>query len=621
MSSTSASNTILKTLRQKNPKLVLLECCSNVGDLKIIHAHMLRTHVFFDVFASSRLVAFCIDSKTNLLHYAIRVVSQIQTPNLFIYNALIRGCSTSENPSNSFHYYIKAQRFGLLPDNITHPFLVKACGQLENAVMGMQAHGQVIKHGFEQDCYVQNSLVHMYATVGDINAARRIFKRMCRFDVVSWTCMIAGYQRCGDVESARELFDRMPEKNLVTWSTMISGYARNSRFDEAIELFEALQAEGVVANETVMVGVIYSCAHLGALAMGEKAHEYVVRNNLSLNLILGTALVDMYAKCGNMEKAVQVFEQLREKDVLCWTALIAGMAMHGYAEKALVCFSEMLTERLVPRDITFTAVLTACSHGGMVDRGLEIFESMKRDHGLEPRLEHYGCMVDLLGRAGKLAEAEKFVLEMPVKPNAPIWGALLGACRIHRNVEVGERVGKILVQMQPEHSGYYVLLSNIYARTNKWKEVTIMRQMMKEKGVRKPPGYTMIEIDRKIHEFTIGDRTHPEIEEIERMWEDIVQKIKLAGYVGNTAETLFDIDEEEKEDALHRHSEKLAIAYGIMKNRARTPIRIVKNLRVCEDCHTATKLISKVFKVELIVRDRNRFHHFKEGGCSCMDYW
>ncbi|XP_027353451.1 pentatricopeptide repeat-containing protein At5g06540 [Abrus precatorius] len=620
MSSTSASNTILETLRLKSPKLVLLECCSKLGDLKIIHAHMLRTHVFFDVFAVSRLVAFCINS-TNLLHYAIKVASQIQNPNLFIYNALIRGCSTSENPSNSFHYYIKAQRFGLFPDNITHPFLVKACTQLESAAMGMQAHGQIIKYGFEQDCYVQNSLVHMYATVGDIKAARSIFQRVHRFDIVSWTCMIAGYHRCGDVVAARELFDRMPEKNLVTWSTMFSGYARNNCFDKAVELFEVLQAEGVVANETVMVGVISSCAHLGALDMGEKAHEYVMRHNLTLNLILGTAIVDMYARCGNVQKAVQVFEQLPEKDVLCWTALIAGLAAHGYAETALEYLSEMVRTGLVPRDITFTAVLTACSHGGLVERGLEIFESMKRDHGVEPRLEHYGCMVDLLGRAGKLTEAENFVLKMPVKPNAPIWGALLGACRIHRNVEVGERVGKILIQMEPEHSGYYVLLSNIYARTNKWKDVTIMRRMMKEKGVRKPPGYSLIEVDGKIHEFTIGDKTHPEIEKIERVWEDILQQIKLAGYVENTAETLFDIDEEEKEDALHRHSEKLAIAYGIMNIRPPTPIRIVKNLRVCEDCHTATKLISKVFKVELIVRDRNRFHHFKEGTCSCMDYW
>ncbi|MED6106203.1 Pentatricopeptide repeat-containing protein [Stylosanthes scabra] len=616
-----APNSVLKTLRLKNPKLVLLESCSNLIDLKIIHGYMLRTHFFFDVFAASRLIALCADSNKNLLHYAVRLFPQIENPNLFIFNALIRGCSTSDDPARSFRYYIQSQRIGLLPDNITYPFLVKACAQLGDAVMGTQAHGQIIKHGFERDCYAQNSLVHMYAIVGDLNSARCVFEEISGFDVVSWTSMIAGYHKQGDVDSARELFDIMPERNLVTWSTMISGYARNNRFDKAVELFRVLQNEGVVANETVMVGVISACAHLGALAIGEEAHEYVLRNGLSLNLILGTAIVDMYARCGNIAKAIRVFEQLPEKDALCSTALIAGLAMHGHAEKALWYFSEMVKCGLVPRDITFTAVLTACSHGGLVDRGMEIFENMKQDHGIEPRLEHYGCMVDLLGRAGRLAEAEKFVLEMPMKPNAPIWGALLGACRIHRNAEIGERVGKILIEMKPEHSGYYVLLSNIYARTNKWRDVTIMREMMKEKGVRKPPGYSLIEVDGKVHEFTIGDKSHPEIEKIERTWEDILQKIRLAGYIGNTREALFDIDEEEKEDALHRHSEKLAIAFGIMKIQAPSPIRIVKNLRVCEDCHTATKFISKVFQVELIVRDRNRFHHFKEGTCSCMDYW
>ncbi|CAL5194362.1 unnamed protein product [Lathyrus oleraceus] len=615
------SNSILQKLKLKNPKLVLLSQCSNIHDLKIIHAHMLRTHLFFDVFASSRIIAFCIDHTAKFLTYAIKVFSQIHNPNLFIFNALIRGCSISENPENSFHYYIQSQRIGLLPDNITHPFLAKACAQLESFTMGTQVHGQIVKHGFQRDFYVQHSLVYMYASLCDLNSARCVFKRMGRFDVASWTCMIKGYHKCGDVESARELFDRMPEKNLVTWSTMISGYSRNSRFDKAVEMFEILQADGVVANEVVMVGVISACAHLGALAIGEKAHEYVMRNNLDLNVILGTAVVDMYARCGNVEKAIRVFEEMEEKDVLCWTGLVSGLAMHGYAEKALEYFYVMVKTGIVPRDITFTAVLKACSHGGLVEKGLEIFESMKRDHRVEPRLEHYGCMVDLLGRAGKLEEAENFILEMPVKPNAPIWGALLGACRIHRNVKVGERVGKILIEMKPEHSGYYVLLSNIYARTNKWKDVTIMRKLMKEKGVRKPPGYSLIEIDGKIHEFTIGDKSHPEIEKIERMWENILQKIKLAGYIGNTGEALFDIDEEEKEDSLHSHSEKLAIAYGIMKIQAPTPIRIVKNLRVCEDCHMATKLISKVFNVELIVRDRNRFHHFKKGVCSCMDYW
>ncbi|XP_007029178.2 PREDICTED: pentatricopeptide repeat-containing protein At5g06540 [Theobroma cacao] len=622
-SNSSSSSKVLNTLRLKNPKLLLLESCKNLSQLKIIHGHMIRTHIIFDIFAASRLISLCTDPSfgTALLDYAFKVFSQIETPNLFIYNALIKGFSACQNPHQSFHFYTQLLRANILPDNLSFPFLVRACAQLESLDMGIQAHGQIIKHGFQSNVYVQNSLVHMYSTCGDIKSANAIFQRMTCLNVVSWTSMIAGFNKVGDVAMARKLFDTMPEKNLVTWSIMISGYAKNSYFEKAVELFQVLQEEGVKANETVMVSVISSCAHLGAIELGEKAHEYIFRNNLSLNVILGTALVDMYARCGSIEKAIGVFEELPERDVLSWTTLIAGLAMHGYAERALWVFSEMVKSGLRPRDISFTAVLSACSHGGLVGKGLELFESMKRDFGIEPRLEHYGCVVDLLGRAGKLAEAEKFVLEMPVKPNAPIWGALLGACRIHRNAEIAERVGKILIPLLPEHSGYYVLLSNIYARTNRWENVESMRQMMKEKGVKKPPGYSLIEVDGKVHNFTMGDKSHPEIDMIERTWEEILKKIRLAGYSGNTSDALFDIDEEEKESALHRHSEKLAIAFGIMRTKAPMPIRIVKNLRVCEDCHTATKLISKVFERELIVRDRNRFHYFRHGTCSCMDYW
>ncbi|KAF5750615.1 Pentatricopeptide repeat (PPR) superfamily protein [Tripterygium wilfordii] len=619
----SGSGSVLRALELKNPKLVLLESCSSLSHLKIIHGHMIRTHSIFDVFSVSRLIACCVDSLlgTNALDYAFRVFSQIQNPNLFIYNAIIRGFSVSENPDKAFCFYRQSQHHGLVPDNLTFPFLVKACTNWGSMCISSQTHCQIIKYGFEHDIYVQNALVHMYSTLEDMKAAQDVFQTITCLDVVSWTSMIAGFNKSGDVETARKLFDRMPDKNLVTWSVMISGYARNNCFGKAIELFQVLQSEGIQANETVMVSVVSSCAHLGALDLGEKAHDYVVKNNMTVNLILGTALVDMYGRCGSIEKAIQVFEDLPERDSLSWTALIAGLAMHGYAEKAVEYFSQMVKTGLLPRDITFTAVLSACSHGGLVERGLEIFEIMKRDYGIEPSQEHYGCVVDLLGRAGKLAEAEKFILEMPTKPNAPVWGALLGACRIHRNLEIAERAGNMLIQLKPEHSGYYVLLSNVYARTNKWENVEIMRQTMKEKGVKKPPGYSLIEIDEKIHKFTIGDKTHPEIESIERMWEEILRKIRLAGYTGNTADALFDIDEEEKEDALYRHSEKLAIAYGIMKVKRPITIRIVKNLRVCEDCHTATKLISKVFERELIVRDRNRFHHFKGGACSCMDYW
>ncbi|WCJ34136.1 Pentatricopeptide repeat (PPR) superfamily protein [Euphorbia peplus] len=610
---------VSKTLHLKSPKLSLLQNCTSISHLKIIHAHMIRTHSIFDVFVASRLITSTID--LNLLNYASQIFPQIPNPNLFIFNAFIRAYSSSQTPIQSFHFYIQSQRLGLYPDNLTYPFVIKASAELGSLNLGIQAHNHVIKHGFDNDVYVQNALVHMYANFGNVDAASCIFKSILRLDVVSWTSMVDAYNKSGDVVSGRKMFDKMPDKNLVAWSTMINGYVRNKLFEKAIELFRVLKKEGVRANETVMVSVIASCANLGAIEEGEKAYDYIVKNGISVNLILGTALVNMYARCGSIEKAVQVFEGLSERDVLSWTALILGFAMHGNADKALEYFSEMIDVGVTPRDLTFTAVLTACSHRGLVERGMEIYESMRRDYGIEPRLEHYGCVVDMLGRAGRLAEAEKFVLEMPVKPSPSTWGALLGACRTYKNIEIAERVGKILIELLPEYSGYYVLLSNVYAITNKWENVESMRQKMKERGVKKNPGYTLIEIDGKVHKFTIGDKTHLEIEKIERMWEEILRKIKPVGYTGSGSDTLFDIDQEEKENALYRHSEKLAIAYGIMSTKEHSTIQIVKNLRVCEDCHTATKLISKVYERKLIVRDRNRFHHFEGGICSCGDYW
>ncbi|KAL3569263.1 hypothetical protein D5086_029153, partial [Populus alba] len=331
--------------------LLSLESCTTLSHLKIIHAHLIRAHTIFDVFAASCLISISIDK--NLLDYAAQVFYQIQNPNIFIYNSFIRGFSGSKDPDKSFHFYVQSKRNGLVPDNLTYPFLVKACTQNGSLDMGIQAHGQIIRHGFDNDVYVQNSLVTMYSTLGDVT-------------------------------SARKLFDKMPEKNLVTWSVMISGYAKNSFFDKAIELYFLLQSEGVQANETVMVSVIASCAHLGALELGERAHDYILRNKMTVNLILGTALVDMYARCGSIDKAIWVFDQLPGRDALSWTTLIAGFAMHGYAKKALEYFSRMEKAGLTPREITFTAVLSACSHGGLVERGLKLFESMKRDYRIEP---------------------------------------------------------------------------------------------------------------------------------------------------------------------------------------------------------------------------------------------
>jgi pentatricopeptide repeat protein len=341
-----------------------------------------------------------------------------------------------------------------------------------------------------------------------------------------------------------------------------------------------------------------------------------------MTVTLGTALLDMYAKCGNMNKAMEVFWGMKEKNVYTWSSALGGLAMNGFGEKCLELFSLMTKEGVHPNEVTFVSILRGCTVVGLVEEGLQHFDSMRKLYGIEPQLEHYGCIVDLYGRAGRLDEALNFINNMPMKPHAGAWGALLHASRMYRNMELGELASRKIVELEDRNHGAYVLLSNIYADSKLYEGVSNVRQNMKAKGVRKLPGCSVIEVHGEVHEFFAGDdKSHPRYSEIEIMLAEISRRLKLAGYVANTNPVLFDIEEEEKEDALFKHSEKFAIALGLISLKEGVPIRIVKNLRVCWDCHDVTKMISKIFNREIIVRDRNRFHHFQNGECSCKGYW
>lgn len=433
--------------------------------------------------------------------------------------------------------------------------------------------------------------------------------------------MVRASAALGDIEFARKLFDEMPHRDLVAWNAMIAGYAQRGEPREALHLFKAMQVEGVRVNEVTMVSVLSACAQFGAFDQGRWAHVYIDKNKLPITVTLGTALIDMYSKCGNITRAMEVFWKMGEKNVYTWSSLMSGLAMNGAGEKCLEIFSFMKEKGVLPNEVTFVSVLRACSVAGLVEQGCKHFDSMMRVYGIEPKLEHYGCMVDLYGRAGRLDEALNVINSMPIKPHVGAWGALLNACRIYRNMELAELALTRIVELESNNDGAYVALSNLYADSKKWDGVSNVRELMKANGVRKEPGCSVIEVDGEVHEFFVGDKSHPRYEHIEIMLGEISKRLRLDGYVADTKQVLFDIEEEEKEDALGRHSEKVAIAFGLLSLGAGLPIRIVKNLRVCRDCHDATKVISKVFNREIIVRDRNRFHHFLNGECSCMDYW
>ncbi|KAK9993211.1 hypothetical protein SO802_022914 [Lithocarpus litseifolius] len=616
--------------------------CKTIKHFKQVHAHMIKTAQIHDPLAAAEVLRFCALPNNRDIHYARKVFDQMRQPNCFSWNTIIRALAESNDDGKPLaallFFFQMVCDASVEPNQFTFPSVLKACAQSSRLKEGMQVHGLVVKYGLDSDEFVVSNLVRMYVMCGVMKDAHLLFIRnLIEFDegdevvrnhkkkeegnVVLWNVMVDGYVRLGEFGAARELFDSMPQRTAVSWNVLISGYAQNGLFKEAIEMFREMQMGDVCPNYVTLVSVLPAISRFGALELGKWVHLYAEKNGIEIDDVLGSALVDMYSKCGSIEKALQVFERLPRKNAITWSTIIGGLAMHGRANDALDYFSMMERSGVTPSDVTYIGVLSACSHAGLVDKGRSFFSHMVKAVGFEPRIEHYGCMVDLLGRAGHLEEAEELILNMPIKPDDVIWKALLGACKIHGNIEMGRRVAEVLMDMVPHDSGSYVALSNMYASSGNWEAVADVRLMMKEMDIRKDPGCSWIELDGEIHEFLVDDDSHSRAKEIHSMLDEIANQLRLIGYRPDTSKVLLNLDEEEKESALQYHSEKIAVAFGLICTSPHTPLWVVKNLRICEDCHSSMKLISKIYKRKIIIRDRKRFHHFEHGFCSCKDYW
>ncbi|MQM01559.1 hypothetical protein Taro_034316 [Colocasia esculenta] len=515
------------------------------------------------------------------------------------------------------------RRHGVRPDLYTFPFLLQPLSSPSHLPSGRRLHAHVLLFGLLSDTFAQNSLVSMYSNCGSLGDARRLFDEIRSPDVPTWNSIVAANLRWGFADVARRVFDAMPERSVVSWTCMIEGHVKCGDYKGALELFREMQkAEAVLPNEFTMSSVLSACGRLGALEHGKWAHAFIDKCGMRVDAVLGTCLIDMYAKCGSIERALQVFDGMGDdQDVTAWSAMLTGLAVHGRSQECLALFDQMLSRSVTPNAVTFLGVLCACVHGGLVEEGREYFDRMSLEFGIAPLIQHYGCIVDLYGRAGMINQAWEVVRSMPMKADVLIWGALLSGSRLHGDRETCELALKNLIELEPLNSGAHVLLSNLYAKMGRWADVRRVRGLMEAKGVKKTPGCAMVEIGGDLYEFLVGDRTHPETRDIYLMLEEIMRKLKAAGYVANTGEVLLDLDEEAKEAALAVHSEKLAIAFCFIRTAPGTALRVVKNLRVCVDCHTAIKLISEIYEREIVVRDCSRFHHFRHGSCSCADFW
>ncbi|KAI3830009.1 hypothetical protein L1987_04141 [Smallanthus sonchifolius] len=535
----------------------------------------------------------------------------------------------------------------VLPNKFTYPFVIKAAAELMDRRVGEVVHGMAVKMSLGSDVFILNSLIHFYESCGCLDSAYRVFLNIPVRDVVSWNSMITGfaqgdrpdealklfhemqgegfrpdevtmmsvltactkkldlevgrwvhsniengirgslnlnnalvdmYVKCGSVEDAQKLFDKMPEKDIVSWTTMLVGYARSGHYITARRHFESMPSQDIAA---------------------------------------WNALISACEQSGNAKEALAIFNELQalemfscsdDKDVFVWSAMIAGFAMHGHGRDAVELFKKMQESNIKPSGVTFTNLLCACSHTGLLQEGRYFFKKMEPVYGITPGIKHYACMVDMLGRAGHLEEAISLIKSMPMPPLASVYGALLGACKLHGNVEVAEQASARLLELEPWNHGAYVLLSNIYAKSGKWDKVANLRKRMKDIGLKKEPGCSSVEVNGTIHEFVVGDNTHAQSKLIYGKLNEVFETLKSNGYEPNRSQVLQCVEEEDmQEQALHLHSEKLAIAFGLISLTKSQPIRVMKNLRVCRDCHNVAKMISKVYDREILLRDRFTF--------------
>ncbi|XP_057956250.1 pentatricopeptide repeat-containing protein At1g08070, chloroplastic-like [Malania oleifera] len=663
----------------------VLQDCKNLEEVNQIHALSLKTAIFHHPLVSSRLVALYSDRRINNLEYARSVFDCIQEPSLVSWNIIIK-CYVENHHSHDaillFHNLLREST--ATPDNFTLPCVIKGCAQLRAIEEGKQIHGLILKIGFGSEMYAQSSLVSMYSKCDEVDWAREVFGRMENKDLVSfnslidgyakcgklelalklfnempekdsfsWTILVDGYSKCGRVETAREFFDRMPTRNLIswnamingyiksgdfkeahrlfkqmktrniiTWNSMIAGYELNGKYIDALKLFQTMLKVGPMPNQATLVSALSAVSGIALLSIGKWIHSYMAKNGFELDGVLGTSLIEMYSKCGSIENAFAVFQEIHRRKLGHWTAIILGLGMHGMSGPVFELFSEMRRVGMKPNAITFMGLLNACNHTGLVDNGYYYFDLMINEYGIEASIEHFGCLVDILCRSGRLEEAKNVIEKMPMRPNKVIWMSLLSGARNYGNVKLAEYAAQHVIEKAPDTIGCYVLLSNIYASVGQWNKVSEIREMMKKGGVRKDPGCSLIEHKGVLHEFLVGDKSHPQSKEIYSKLGEMREKLKCMGHVPDTTQVLLCIEgEKEKEAELEHHSERLAIAFGLINVARGTPIRIVKNLRVCNDCHSVTKLLSAIYGREIIVRDNSRFHHFKDGSCSCMDYW
>lgn len=574
-----------------------LQSCRTHKQLLQIHGQIIAHGFEENEYVTPTFFTACAALKK--MAYARKAFDQIPDRSTALWNAMFRGYSQNDSYWEVIVLFFQMNRAGALPSCFTFPIVLRSCGKVNATTEGEEVHCFVIKGGYKSNPFVATTLIDMYSArgsvgaaykvfggmldrnvvawtsminayvgchdivsarrlfdlaperdiilwntmisgyieLGDMAAARQVFDNMPNRDIMSWNTILSGYATNGDVESCEKLFKDMPQRNVFSWNGMIGGYARNGRFSEVLDSFKQMLIEAdVLPNDATLVTVLSACSRLGALDMGKWVHMYADGIGLTRNQFVGNALIDMYAKCGNIESAIDVFNTLDRKDIITWNTIINGLAIHGHAVDALSLFDRMKNAGEKPDGVTFVGILAACTHMGLVQDGFSYFQSMVDCYSLVPQIEHYGCMVDLLGRAGLLDQAIDFVRKMPMKPDSVIWASLLGACRIYKNVDLAELALQQLIDLEPNNPANFVVLSNIYKDLGRWQDVARLKVAIRDTGFKKQPGCSVIEVNDNVVEFYSLDERHPDTEDIYRTLRGLTMLLRSYGYVPNLAE-------------------------------------------------------------------------------------
>ncbi|PIN05885.1 hypothetical protein CDL12_21578 [Handroanthus impetiginosus] len=568
----------------------VLRACTYVGNLELgryVHDYMVRNGYECDTLASNIIINMY--AKCGDLLRSREMFENMGSHDLVSWNSLLTGYVENHLYHEAIELF-RRMKINFQPDFFTYVTLLSICTELVDINFAKELHCDIIKQGFGSTQIVGNALVDAYA-------------------------------KCGQMEDSLKQFENMEFRDTVTWNSIITSCGHSYNSNLGFSMLSRMRVEGVMPDIPTFLSALPLCSYLIAKRQGEEMHGTIYRLGFESNIPIGNALIEMYSNTGSLRNSILVFEQMKMRDVVSWTAIISSYGMYGEGRKALEAFECMKAAGILPDHVVFVAIIYACSHSGLVQEGRACFEQMKKDYNLEPRLEHYACVVDLLSRSGLLTEAEEFIISMPLKPDASIWGVLLSACRASGNMKIAEHVSERMLQLNTNDPGYHVLVSNVYAALGKWDQVREIRSSLKAKGLKKDPGCSWLEIQNRVYYFGAGDRSFKQHKEVIELLKVLSGLIAKEGYTPDVKFVLHNVEDDEKLDMLCGHSERLAIAFGLLHTKPGTPLVVMKNLRVCGDCHTVTKYISKIMHREILVRDANRFHLFKDGTCSCRDHW